>query len=225
MNTYKGKAFSVLGDSISTLFGYSTPEDAVYYSASRRYETGVCYLRDTWWGRVIEALGGRLLINNSFSGSTVCRYSESEYDSYACSDGRTSALSEGGCAPDVIMIFMGINDRGCGAMVYPLCKGGESDLSVFSSAYDTMLGKVRKNYPSAEVWCLTLPLGLCDGYPPSDDARRSTEEYSAVISECALKHGCRLIDICAMKPYDSADGVHPSSDGMKAIADAVLSNI
>ena len=105
MNTYKGKAFSVLGDSISTLFGYSTPEDAVYYSASRRYETGVCYLRDTWWGRVIEALGGRLLINNSFSGSTVCRYSESEYDSYACSDGRTSALSEGGCAPDVIMIF------------------------------------------------------------------------------------------------------------------------
>lgn len=76
MNTYKGKAFSVLGDSISTLFGYSTPEDAVYYSASRRYETGGCYLRDTWWGRVIEALGGRLLINNSFSGSTVCRYSE-----------------------------------------------------------------------------------------------------------------------------------------------------
>lgn len=63
---------SVLGDSASTLFGYSHPSDAVFYTAAKHYETGVYSLSDTWWGQVIDTLGGRLLVNNSFSGSTAC---------------------------------------------------------------------------------------------------------------------------------------------------------
>lgn len=52
MNTikHKQKNISILGDSISTLFGYSKPSEGVFYTAERRYETGVYYLSDTWWG-------------------------------------------------------------------------------------------------------------------------------------------------------------------------------
>ena len=65
---YKNKLFSVLGDSISTLEGYSVPESAVYYDTAHKLTLGVLTPKDTWWGQVIDHLGGKLLINNSFSG-------------------------------------------------------------------------------------------------------------------------------------------------------------
>lgn len=57
-NRYKGKYFSILGDSISTLQGYSEPEYAVFYDTTRKLESGVLTSLDTWWGQVIEQLGG-----------------------------------------------------------------------------------------------------------------------------------------------------------------------
>ena len=65
---YKGKRFSVLGDSISTFDGYSEPDYAVFYDITHKLESGVLGPADTWWGRVIEHFGGELLVNNSFSG-------------------------------------------------------------------------------------------------------------------------------------------------------------
>lgn len=41
----------ILGDSAGTLFGYSHPSAAVFYTAAKHYETGVYSLSDTWWGR------------------------------------------------------------------------------------------------------------------------------------------------------------------------------
>lgn len=216
------KSFSVLGDSISTLFGYSQPPEAVFYTAARRYESGVYDLSDTWWGQVIDALGGRLLVNDSFSGSTVSADLRNEIASYGCSDARTSALGTAEETPDVILLFMGINDRGLGVPLRPSCAAEEKDLTVFFVAYSEMLRKLRANAPHAEVWCLTLPLGCLDGYAPSEAARQRTNAYSAVIAECAAQNGYRLIDICQMEPYESLDGLHPNAGGMRQIADAVL---
>lgn len=96
MNTikHKQKNISILGDSISTLFGYSKPSEGVFYAAERRYETGVYYLSDTWWGQVTNAVGGRLLVNDSFAGSTVCFDMHNEITSYACGDNCTSVLGD-----------------------------------------------------------------------------------------------------------------------------------
>lgn len=218
----QSKSFSILGDSISTLFGYSQPSEAVFYTAAKRYETGVYSLSDTWWGQVIDTLGGRLLVNNSFSGSTVCFDPRNEIASYGCSDARTSALGIDGEVPDVILIFMGMNDRGLGVPLHPTCEAEKNDLTVFSEAYAEMLRKLRANVPPAELWCLTLPLGSLDGYAPSEAARQRTEAYSNVIAECAVQNACRLIDICQMEPYESFDGLHPNAKGMRQIADAVL---
>lgn len=214
--------FSVLGDSVSTLFGYSQPAGAVFYNAYRRYETGVYDLSDTWWGQVIEALGGQLLINDSFSGSMVCSLSHEEMEMCACGDRRTSALGTGEHAPDVIMIFMGLNDRGYGVKLRPFNEEQGGDESIFSEAYRMMLEKLQAQYPHAELWCLTLPLADHDGYVPSATAKLKTEAYSGVITECAAACGCRLIDIHDMEPYSSYDGLHPNAKGMQMIAQAVL---
>lgn len=219
---YQLKKFSVLGDSISTFFGYSQPPEAVFYSSINRYETGVCSVSDTWWSKVIDALGGQLLVNDSFSGSTVTFDPRYEIASYGCSDERTSSLDANGKTPDVILVFMGINDRGSGVLLRPTREEEKKDPRIFSEAYSEMLRKLQTNYPKAELWCLSLPLGSLDGYAPSAAARQKNEEYSKVVAECAAHKNCRLIDICKMKPYESIDGLHPNADGMNRIAEAVL---
>lgn len=219
---YKAKFFSVLGDSVSTLSGYSQPTGAEFYNAYRKYETDVYDLSDTWWGQVIEALGGRLLINDSISGSTVCSLSHNRSEACACGDRRISGLGTDECAPDIIMIFMGLNDRGYGVKLRPLDEGQRGDESIFSEAYRIMLEKIRACYLRAEIWCLTLPLADHDGYAPSVTAKLKTEAYSGVIAECAAACGCRRIDIHDMEPYSSCDGLHPNAKGMQMVAQAVL---
>ena len=220
---YKGKYFSLIGDSMSTLSGVSRPYDAAYYEGLRKLETRVYCIKDTWWGIVIDALGGELLVNNSFSGSMVTKRKSCVIESYGCSDARTSDLSENGRSPDVIFAFMGYNDWGCGAEIYG--ENDDSDLSLFSVAYETMIRKLRANYPDTEILCFTLPVSKYEGREefPYFYGGRHIEEYCDAIEFVAEKCGCRVIDLyreCAL--FDTSDGFHPNAEGMKTIADAVL---
>jgi len=210
---FSGKFFSVLGDSVSTFAGYSQPEEAVFYDWSRKREAGIFSPEDTWWGQAIQALGGQLLVNHSISGSTVCRLPEYEIQSYGCSDSRTAALGFGRLHPDVILVFLGINDWGHRVPLHPAGQGNES---VFSVAYDRMLKKLRRNYPKAKIFCLTLPPNL----PKPAPSFPSIDEYSRVILSCAAAQGCRAIQL---PPCETMDGYHPNAAGMAAIADAVVS--
>jgi len=91
---YQGKYFSVLGDSISTLAGWNPPDHAVFYNWEHKRPSGVLGPEDTWWGKVIDALGGQLLMNESWSGSLVCKHPRCEIESYGCSDVRTGNLGK-----------------------------------------------------------------------------------------------------------------------------------
>ena len=224
--------FSVLGDSISTLDGFSYPLDAVYYTNGRKFETGVFSPEDTWWGQVIAHFGGRLLVNDSFSGSTAVKSPACFVESYGCSDERTSYLHKGEGRPDVIMVFLGTNDRGIHAKPAATEPADWEDLSVFSTAYTIMLKKLRANYPDAQIWCLTLPVSTWSANVhykfPFTFAGSHVEEYCAVIRDCANKQGCRVIDLYAQtlaRPYDTVDGCHANASGMKTLADAVLAEL
>lgn len=224
---YQGKYFSILGDSISTLERHSVPEHASYYTYSNCLETGVFIPSDTWWGQVIDALDGRLLVNDSFSQSTVCFHPQYEIQSYGCSEKRTSELDKHGRLPDVIMIFMGTNDWGRGT---PIPSTDENDLTRFSSAYRKMLDRIKKNYPEAELWCFTLAVST---YSKQKDFRfpycyggTHIEKYCEVIRTCAKASGARIIDLYeAAEPYDTVDQFHPTAEGMQTIAKAVLNEL
>ena len=227
---YEGKRFSVLGDSISTLDGYSVPSDAAFYSGVEKLKADVYTPTDTWWGIVINRLGAELLVNNSISGSMVIKHRACMIESYGCSDERTSSLGRDGITPDVIMIFMGINDWDCGARVVPADESHESDISVFSTAYGTMLDKLSSRYPDCELWCLTLPVSTWSEredfeYPYLYGDRHLTE-YCDAIRTVASGRGCRVIDVFNSDiPYDTIDGFHPNFDGMRTISDAVIKSL
>ena len=228
MQAYQGKYFSVLGDSISTLDGYNPPENAVFYDWKNKMIFDVYTPSDTWWGYVIESLGGQLLVNDAWSGSMVCKHPDCEIESYGCSDSRTGRLGTGDQKPDVIMVLMGLNDFGTGMVLRP--KTGEGDLSCFSVAYETMLQKLRQNYPQAEIWCMTLPYSRCSTDPdfvaPPIRSGGHIRDYCRVIRNCAEKAGCTVVDIfCPDAPYDTRDGYHPTGRGMYTIAQQVLKEI
>ena len=229
---YKGKKFSVLGDSISTLQGYSEPDYAAFYDVSHKLEANIFTPPDTWWGKVIEYLEGELLVNNSFSGSTVSWHPLYEVPSYSCSTKRTSSLGKDGVLPDVIMIYMGTNDWGCGTRIYydERYDCTKDTPALFSVAYKKMIEKLQANYPHAEIWCLTLPISCCsakEGFAfPHCFGGRHIDEYCEAIRSCATELGCRVFDLHSHnEPYDTIDGFHPNASGMRTIANAVIGGL
>ena len=50
---YRGKYFSVVGDSISTLYGFIPDGYALYYIPETMKNAGIESEKDTWWGQII----------------------------------------------------------------------------------------------------------------------------------------------------------------------------
>lgn len=233
-NKYSGKQFSVLGDSISTLDGYNPDGYNVFFSGDICEKSKVVRKSDTWWGQVINYVGGELLINNAWSGSCVTKMPDRDslFPS-ACSDERTSRIHMECVKPDVIMIYLGINDwaKGLG-MPGKGYRGRKSEEGTipFETAYQIMIQKLKMNYPDAEIWCCTL----CPTFMSTDTSfvfpamfgGIHIEEYNQVIRDTARREECRLLDLYLYRtPYDTIDGTHPNDSGMKTLATLVIREV
>lgn len=199
--------FSILGDSISTFYGY-TPADGVFYHPAFSRTTGVTSLADTWWMKVIEGCGGELLVNHSYAGSTVCR------DGYqaASSPWRIAKLRRDQMDPDYILIYSGLND----VAFY-------RTPAEFQSNYTSMLYEMKSVYPHAQVWCGTLCRGMLENpaIAPFIQFNHCTplSEYNESICSAVLETDCYLADLASFEQeYHSIDGVHPNASGMEQIA-------
>ncbi|MGE4464555.1 SGNH/GDSL hydrolase family protein, partial [Sphaerochaeta sp.] len=60
--------FSILADSISTFAGFVPEENELFYP---REGVDVTHVEHTWWHRLIQRTGLRLLTNESYSGSRI----------------------------------------------------------------------------------------------------------------------------------------------------------
>ena len=222
---------SILGDSVSTFAGYTTP-DGVFYDLFAMGMAEMGSVEDTWWMQVIRGLGGQLEINNSFSSTTVSdsqdylppllaagyvpdRFHSSPNYLSGCSDQRTAGLGR----PDMILIYMGTNDAGYGV-----------DPARFQADYRRMLQKIKTNYPAAQIWCGTLLWSYCvkdetfNYYQKSMGGAESLIPYNRAIRAAAAAEGCRLADIAASgQEYAAIDCAHPHAKGMKTIASLWLS--
>ena len=138
-------------------------------------------------------------------------------ETYGCSQERIADLKQEQTSPDVIMIFMGYNDWGCGARLRH--EGDSTDISVFEVAYRKMLTRVKESYPEAEVWCFSLPVN-------EDRAvwyGRHVKEYCEIIKEISKEQKCRLIDLySSVRGFETVDDYHPNARGMRTISDAVI---
>lgn len=218
-NSYNGKLFSILGDSVSTFENYNPPFHPVYYQHEYRFYTQVIYPQDTWWHQVLTHLGGELLVNNSWSGGWVSKLpGQTELYPSGCSEKRIEELCKKEIDPDVIIVYLGTNDWGHGTF-----RKKENELEYFPTAYKNMLSKIRKRFPDAEVWCCTINEAYLPGDPKFDfNSLKGDEDisvYNSAIKDACEEYGCRFIDIYGRKVrYTSYDGAHPNALGMKMLS-------
>lgn len=234
------KLFSVFGDSISTFEGVTTPGNRVYYDGADTNATGVVRAEDTWWARVVDSFDGAVLANASFSGSMV----SGEGFPAGCSQERAQQLlGPQGEEPDVVLVFIGINDYGWGGAQAQLLCGSEAAprgpepldptfvpgvapegaLDEFAQAYGTMMKNIRAVAPNAEIWCMTLLPGRVAGRHASTMCYRlrgiPLESYNQAIRHEAHAHGCEVADVASFAvDYEATDGTHPTMLGMRQIA-------
>jgi lysophospholipase L1-like esterase len=235
---------SVIGDSISTYEGAIPDGWNCFYTGQNLVDTGVDSVDKTWWMKTIKGMGGEFLANASWSGSMV------EGAGYPAGESRerTDALQKDGQHPDVVLIFMGINDFGWGGTWNQVLGRGSAvpltiDLSkypfvspghaadhadfYFQLAYARMIQNIQHDNPDAIIWCITMPV------PRLKDATHTTfmyhmrdvefDAYNNAIRIAAVENGCELADIRALQlDYESADGTHPSEKGMDQIAKMIL---
>lgn len=66
-----GNNAMIFGDSYSTFKRYVPNGYCVYYSETERPETDVTNVTETWWHQVITKAQLELILNDSWSGSTI----------------------------------------------------------------------------------------------------------------------------------------------------------
>ena len=199
-----------MGDSISTYPNCNPHGAPVYYREDKLYDSGLQSASDTWWMQVIDELG-EFCANNSFSGSLV----SGEAFVSACSDRRCYNLHLHGM-PDLILIYMGMNDCGHERTVG---RDRPDDQNTFYGAYRIMLQKIKRNYPAAKIVCATLPAWRDLTGKPAEQFKEWSADYNEAIRAAAREEGCLLADLAACgEYYEAFDGCHPNKNGHRQLA-------
>lgn len=221
---------SILGDSISTFEGCNPLKYDVYYRDSMSIKNQLYTPADTWWYQVIDGLSGQLCINNSFSGCTVSGNSKTSGNNAT----RAYGMHVGTLMPDIILIYIGINDWGYGIPIGNYDGNGDVplDVSSFRAAYASMLYKIRTFYfDNVDIWCGTL----CKSYIPDDEdwvfpnynsSLIPLDEYNKAILDIVPHFGANVADIAAFNiPFETLDGAHPSAQGMRTLSKLWLDSL
>lgn len=207
---------SFYGDSITTYEGYVPSDAPVYYPT---YSSTVDNPNKTWWYQVLALTGTTFHTNVSYSGSTV---SGSEM-SAGENETRISQILKNGEAPDILIIYLGIND---------VVSGHTAD--IFKQSYENMLTKIKIICPNVQIIICNLPYETAsDGTGNASESMVHIglrEEINEVIKTISKEQNLPLVDLASLitKETDSfgnkiniGDNIHPNATGMTVIANAV----
>ncbi|MBR2889163.1 MAG: Ig-like domain-containing protein [Oscillospiraceae bacterium] len=239
-----GKTISILGASISTFAG--TSNGAAADTTNSTIRNNVKYypnatvtdvtLNDTWWMQVCDDLGLRLLVNNSWSGSSLLYERNGTVGAYVdrCVQLHDDTGDNAGEMPDIIGIQMGTNDfqyykdtLGTADIDYDalITANGDGTYTYATpvtslEAAAIVLHKISVRYPDAEVYYLNISQRV-DG---TDELIRS---FNADLKQVVEHFGAHIVDIygsaITMEAFDTyiGDGrVHPNCLGMDAYTEA-----
>lgn len=153
------QTFSIIGDSYSTYKGWIPPDYTSWYANEGNSETNnVATVRDTWWWQLSKETKLSLLMNCSYSGSTIANKGYDGNDSSATSfltrikrdlgEGRATATK-----PDVIFNFGGTNDEWAGTPLGQLKYSGwtEADLNNVLPAFCYLIDYLITWNPNARI--------------------------------------------------------------------------
>lgn len=151
------RTVAVLGDSYSTFDGYIPEGNAYWYSSKAQGPNDVVKVEQTWWHQFCAATGYELVMNESWSGSTICN---TGYDGVPCPTwsfiARMKNIVEGEYDPDLILICGGTNDSWADSPIGELkfSDWTSEDLASYLPACCYMLDYLTKEAPDAEIVCI-----------------------------------------------------------------------
>ncbi len=204
----ESRLISILGDSISTYDGVSNNANA----NSTTFANPCHYrkpfpLEKTYWMQVINRMGLTLCVNNSWSGGNLSgQDDESSGVNRACQLARDS-----GEQPDLVIVFMGMNDL-----------GRAIDAKIFAQDYTKTLEVIKQSFPLAKVCCVNLPDR--DVY-----LKARAELFNEAIENAVKSAGDNffIADLFRSRLnndfyyMNTGDGLHPDEDGMRIIGEIV----
>lgn len=206
-DSYKYANVAIFGDSYSTMDDYLPAGYASYYP-----HTGndVNSLTDTWWYKFLKARDANMIVNDSYSGSTVAdstygdgqsfvRRITARYDSTTITDNK----------PDVIFIFGGTNDayRSIPIGTEKYANWTASDLEEFSPALCYIFDYLQKWCPFSNIIFITSGI--------------MNSSYKAAIASACSHYGIQNVVINGFAVIDN----HPTAAGMTTIANELSNNI
>lgn len=227
---YSGKYVSVLGDSISTFNTVSNDRNANADIANNEpyypYCNGnICDYTLMYWGKVIDTLDMKVGVINSWSGSQAYgRWDDLGKNMLVRSgelhrDNGTPTNTSDDIAPDVIIVYMGINDLNGGididmdlwndikngydqgkvdtwfkAVLDQANKAGSdvvkgTTYKNFAQVYALSINNMRQKYPNAEIYCLT--------YQENNHANTTADrfqKYNGTVKAIAEYFGATIVD-------------------------------
>ena len=202
----------IFGDSYSTFENYIPAGYAIYYSEKGRPETDVTKVEQTWWHQVFEKAQLDLVLNNSWSGSTI---GYTGYDNADCSKSssfiyRLRHLIKNGFFDnnhiDTVFVFGGTNDSWSNAPLGEIKYSNweETDLYFVLPAVCYFLNLIKQTLPQASIYCLI------------------NTEIKTEIASC-MKDACAKYDIVPIT-FNTIDkkSDHPTIQGMTDIKKSVL---
>lgn len=194
---------SILGDSYSTFYGHVPEGHACWYGTPDFDKNNdVRSVEETWWQRFLSESGWTLVLNNSYSGSTICN---TGYGGADFSDRSFITRAKDLGNPDVILVFGGTNDSWAKSPVgdFKYADWTADDLYRFRPAFCYLLDYLTTHYAKAKIYNIT-------NTQLSSEVEESMEE----ICRHYQVPNIRLHDI------DKQEG-HPSVMGMDSICEQV----
>ncbi len=198
----------VLGDSYSTFLGYIPKSYAYYYP---RHD--VLSVDDTWWKLLQNELNFNIVLNCSYSGSTVCY---TGYDGAYVKDTSfieriKNSINTGKVNDknvDTVIIFGGTNDSWANVPMGEInyLNQTEKDLECFLPSFCYLINFILDNLKSAKI------LVVINSEVIRNDVINAEKEI--------CKH--YNVDYVALKEFSTLEG-HPDKEGMQSIKDQILS--
>lgn len=201
----------IMGDSYSTYKGYIPLGYHFYYSDEREQTPIVKGVEKTWWNILSNKKNFKIILNDSFSGSTICNMVRETLTVESSFVSRVDKyIAENFFAEnkiDKVFIFGGTNDSWIGSPIGELKYSDwtADDLKYVLPAFCYLIDRVKKVVEDITVIINTgLKEEIANG-------------FIAVCKKYEVKYLC-------LKEIDKEKG-HPTELGMRQIANQVIESL
>lgn len=203
-----GRKISVMGDSISSFTGYTTPDSPNAYYPNNTAK--MYYFENMYWKTLADRNNMDVEVIDAYAGSTVADKWQTTTRIPFYDDSRINRLGD----PDVIIVEGGINDFGGNPLGDYPALGDYSKTYEFRTGYSLLLNKLKNTYKTATIVCLSMlsPRTYNNTTFPekqtevkqalaTDTTPHAFAEFNESIEHIAKQYQCAYCDITDLQNY------------------------